>query len=174
MWINCEGYFLIWNVHLFSSKLLPENTIVTLLYLLTYCTEQSPSWEANWFSASQDIPRILRNLKVHYRIRKCLPPVPILSQPDPVHTPTSYFLKIHLNITLPSAPWSTKWSISLRFPHQNPVHASPLPHTRYMPCPSHSRFYHLNNIGRGVQIITYLLTPWSGVLLEELTSKLCS
>jgi len=28
---------------------------------------QSPSWEANWFAASQEIPRILRNPKVHYR-----------------------------------------------------------------------------------------------------------
>ena len=30
--------------------------------------EQSPSWEANWFSASQEIPRILWKPKVYYRI----------------------------------------------------------------------------------------------------------
>jgi hypothetical protein len=28
-------------------------------------------------------------------------------------------------------------SLSFRFPHQNPVYASPLPHTRYMPSPAH-------------------------------------
>ena len=36
---------------------------------------QSPSWEANWFAASQEIPRISRNPKVHYRIHKRPPPV---------------------------------------------------------------------------------------------------
>ena len=31
---------------------------------------QSPSWEANWFAASHEIPRILRNPKAHYRTHK--------------------------------------------------------------------------------------------------------
>ena len=34
--------------------------------LLTYSMEQSPSWEVNKFSASQEIPCNSRNLKVHY------------------------------------------------------------------------------------------------------------
>ena len=55
-------------------------------YLLTYSMVQSPSWEANWFAASQEIPRISRNPKVHYRTHKHPPPVPILGQPYP-HIP---------------------------------------------------------------------------------------
>jgi len=33
-----------------------------------YSTEYSPSWQANSTSASQEIPRILPNRKVHYRV----------------------------------------------------------------------------------------------------------
>ena len=117
-------------------------------YLLTYSMQQSTSWKANWISASQEIPRILWNLKVHYRIHKSPPPVPILSQISPVHAPTSHLLNIHLNIILPSTTGSSKWCLPLRFPHQNPAYTSSLPHLCYTPCPSHSsRFDHLNNIG---------------------------
>jgi hypothetical protein len=48
--------------------------------------EQSPFREANSFSASQDIPRILWNTKVHYRIHNSPPPDPILNRIDPVHS----------------------------------------------------------------------------------------
>ena len=64
--------------------------------------------------------------------------VPILSQFDPIHTPTSHFLKIHLNIILPSSPGSPKWSRSIRFPHQTPVYPSP-PYVLHAP--------HLNLLG---------------------------
>jgi len=55
--------------------------LVSRLYiLLNYSMEQSPFWEANWFSTSEEIPRVLLNPKVHYHIPKCPQPVPILSQ----------------------------------------------------------------------------------------------
>ena len=136
--------------------------VYVLTYLLTYSMEQSPSWEANWFSASQEIPRILWNQKVHYSIHNSPPPVPILSQVGPVRTLLFHILKIHLNIIFPTMPGSPKWSLSHTFPHQNPVYASPLPHTRYMSHPSpSSRFYHPNSIGWGVQIIKLIIMYFS-------------
>ena len=47
--------------------------------------KHSPSWEANSSSASQKIPHILWDPKVHYRIYNSPPPVSNISQINPVH-----------------------------------------------------------------------------------------
>ena len=90
--------------------------------------ELSHSWESNRFSASQWIFRILWNPKFQYIIHKC--PHVSLSWAS-----STQFLNIHLNIILPSTSGSSKWFLSLRFPHQNPVHTYPLP--LHITCPAH-------------------------------------
>jgi len=101
----------------------------SLTHSLTHPIEQSPSWEAKRFSATQEIPRILWNPEVHYRFHKCPPHVssPETARSSPYPPLPSYFLNIHLNIILPSTPGSPKWPLPLRFPNQNPEYASPTP-----------------------------------------------
>jgi hypothetical protein len=55
---------------------------------------QSPSWEANSLSATQEILRLLWNQKIHYRVHKSLSLVPNLTQLHPVHTFPPHFPKI--------------------------------------------------------------------------------
>jgi len=108
--------------------------IYLLICLLTYSMAKSPSSETNRLSASQVIPHILCNPKVHYRTHKCPQIAPILSQLDPVHTTTSHFLKIHHNITFPSTPGSPQWSLSFRFPYTKPcTRISPPPYALNVP-----------------------------------------
>ena len=120
---------------------------------------QNLSWEANQFEASQHIPHILWNQKVHYHIHKGPPTSPNwTSSIQSIHPhPTSWrsilILSSHLCLCLPSG-------LSLRFPHQNLEYASPLPYTCYIPHPSHfSQFYHPKNIGWAVQIIKFPPLP---------------
>jgi hypothetical protein len=73
---------------------------------LTNSMEQRPFWEANKFSISQEISRILGNPKVHYLIHKRLPPVPVMCQSNPVHASSSHFLKIYFIVILRCTPRS--------------------------------------------------------------------
>jgi hypothetical protein len=130
-----------------------------------------------------------QNPKVHHPINNSPPPVPILSQVNPLHTPPTNLPKVHSDPILPSMPWSSKWSLSFGLSHQNPVHISPLSHACHMPCPAHSPWFDLpNDIWRCVQIMklpTVQLSPFfhysipSGpnILLSTLFSnahRLCS
>jgi hypothetical protein len=103
-------------------------------YLLTLTMEQCPPWEANRLAASKKFPAFYetRRFITAFTSARHLS----LSWASSIQsiTATSHFLKIHLNIILPSTPGSPQCSLFFRFPHQNPLHASP--HTRYMPRPS--------------------------------------
>jgi hypothetical protein len=81
----------------------PNWSAIHPIYLLT---ERSTSWEAANCAATQELPSILRNSKVHHSVHKSPPLVPILSQFDPVYTIRSYLSKIHFNIVHPPTSWS--------------------------------------------------------------------
>ena len=140
---------------------LDKITYFLLTYLLAYLLHGAESILLEELSGSQ----LVKKLPAFYGARRFItavisapPPVPILSQLNPVHALTPHLLKIYLNIILPSVRGPSKWTLSLMFPHQNPVYTSTLPHTCYIPClPHSSRIVHLNKTGQGAQIVKLLI-----------------
>jgi len=136
-----------------------ENHTQNYMVPLPRIQQQSPSWEANSSTASQEIPRILWNQNVHCRVHNSSPSVPVLSQIIPVHAFPLYYLKVHLNIILPSTLRSCELSLYFSLPHQTPVCISFLSHTCHIPRQSHySWFHHLTNIWWGVTTVSSLLS----------------
>jgi hypothetical protein len=74
--------------------------------------ELSPSLEAANCATIQEVPSILWNPKVHYRVHKIPPLVPILSQINPINPIPSYLSKIKCNIVHPPTSWSTKLKLN--------------------------------------------------------------
>jgi len=139
--------------------------------------QQSPSWEANSHSTSQEVPHLLWNPKVHYHVHNSPPLVPIVSQMNPVNI-LPYLPEVHRNIICPSTARSSEWSLSFRFSDQNVVYTPHLSHACYMPRPSYSPpLNHINNILWSIRCTSYE-TPhcavFSSLLPLHLTSRFSS
>jgi hypothetical protein len=74
---------------------------------LTSSIKQSPSWETKSMLSKSRNSHTLWNLKVYYHVHKSSPPVPILSQMNPIHIPKPCFPKINLNVILSPTPRSS-------------------------------------------------------------------
>ena len=104
--------------------------------LLTYSTEKSP-WEANRFSASQEIPRILWNPKFITAFTSARPLslswASLIQSilPHPTSWRSIWILSSHLSQGLPKDLFPSGFSTKT-------VYSSLPHHTRYVPRPSHS------------------------------------
>jgi hypothetical protein len=127
-----------------------------------------PSYIVVWILVTNQLTPWRQNPKVHHRIHNSPPTMPLLSQVNPLHSPSANLPKVRFHPILPSTPWPFKGSLSPGFSHQTPVHINSLCYACHMPRPSRSpSLYLLNNIWWWVQTMklpTVQLSPLSRYL----------
>jgi hypothetical protein len=108
-----------WSLWIWGSHQNSNLCILPLSLLMPWLShdchslmELSPSWEAANCAATQELPSVLWNPNVHYRVHKNPPLVPILSQIDLIHTIPSCLSNIHFNIIHPPTSWSSYMHLS--------------------------------------------------------------
>jgi hypothetical protein len=84
--------------------------------------KQISTWEANSHSSSQDIPRLLRNPNVHYRVHESMPLINVVNQC--IRSINSH--PVSLRCILPFTPRSSEWSLTFVFSDQNKFNQNPL------------------------------------------------
>jgi hypothetical protein len=127
--------------------------------------------EASSRSAGQEIPRLLCNPKVHYRVHKNPPRIPLLSQINPLRTLTSYFSTIHFKIILlPTLCLTSR----LFFPLSGFLTKVLSQRRAYYKCyPSHPPWYiYYNNMWWNIQIVKCLGMQFFSILLLLLLRSL--
>ena len=119
-----------------------------LMQTQTFCRKRIP-----WTRVLLEKPtglHLVKNFTEFYGTRRFITAFAkarYLSYPEPVQaSPYApfHFLKILVNIILTSTPGSSKWSLSLTCPHQNPVYTSSVSHTFHLLCPSYFHTIHFN------------------------------
>jgi hypothetical protein len=120
--------------------------------------ELSPSWGATNSAATQELPSILWNRRFITVFTRAL--YWSLSWVRSNQYISSYPISIRsISILM---PWSSQWSLSIWFSHQYPTCMRLLPHSCYIPCPSHSPwFHHSNYTWRRVQVMKLLIMQFS-------------
>jgi hypothetical protein len=120
--------------------------------------ELSPSWEAANCAATQELPNILWNPKVHDRLLWSPPLAPILNRIDPVCTTPSYLRPISILSTRLRLEFLV-FSSLLAFP---PISHMDSSHSCCMPWTSHPRWlHHSNYTWWGVQVMKLLIMQFS-------------
>jgi hypothetical protein len=127
--------------------------------------ELGTSWEADSCAATQELPNILWNLKVHYRVHKSPPLVPILSQINSAHTirPISLrsilILSTNLRLGLPSGLFPSGFPTNVLYAFLfSPICATCAAHLILL-----DLIFLINYVSRGVQVMKLLIMQFSRI-----------